>query len=300
MSHIVRYITADGAAVITAIDSTGIVARAEQLHKTSAVVTAALGRLLTAASMMGYLLKDESDTLTLQVKGNGPVGAVVAVSDSHGNVRGYAGKTVVEIPLNAKGKLDVSGAVGKDGMLYVMRDFGEGEPYVGQVPLVSGEIAEDITSYYATSEQTPTVCGLGVLVAPDLTVQKAGGFLLQLLPYCPEETIAKIEENVASITSVTGLLSEGKTPSDICEMLFAGLEPNLLDEGDAEYRCDCTRERVEHALLSIGEKQLRELVDEGKTEELLCHFCNKRYRFSPDEIRKLLETAVRAKKSEKD
>ena len=300
MSHIVRYITADGAAVITAIDSTGIVARAEQLHKTSAVVTAALGRLLTAASMMGYLLKDESDTLTLQVKGNGPVGAVVAVSDSHGNVRGYAGKTVVEIPLNAKGKLDVSGAVGKDGMLYVMRDFGEGEPYVGQVPLVSGEIAEDITSYYATSEQTPTVCGLGVLVAPDLTVQKAGGFLLQLLPYCPEETIAKIEENVASITSVTGLLSEGKTPSDICEMLFAGLEPKLLDEGDAEYRCDCTRERVEHALLSIGEKQLRELVDEGKTEELLCHFCNKRYRFSPDEIRKLLETAVRAKKSEKD
>lgn len=295
MSHLIRYITADGAAVVTAIDSTDIVARAEHLHKTSAVVTAALGRLLTAASMMGYLLKDEEDTLTLQIKGNGPIGSVVAVSDSHGNVRGYAGQAIIELPLNSKGKLDVSGAVGKEGMLYVMRDFGEGEPYIGQVPLVSGEIAEDITSYYATSEQTPTVCGLGVLVAPDLTVQKAGGFLLQLLPYCPEETISKIEENVASISSVTGLLSDGKTPADICEMLFAGLDPNPLDEGEAEYRCDCTRERVERALISIGKEQLQELADEGKTEELLCHFCNKRYRFSPDEIRSLLSAASNKK-----
>ena len=299
MSHIVRYITADGAVVVTAMDSTGIVARAEQLHKTSAVVTAALGRLLTAASMMGYLLKDETDTLTLQIKGNGPASPVVAVSDFRGNVRGYAGQAVVEIPLNGKGKLDVSGAVGREGMLYVMRDLGEGEPYVGQVPLVSGEIAEDITSYYATSEQTPTVCGLGVLVAPDLTVQKAGGFLLQLLPFCPEETISKIEENVAAITSVTGLLSEGKTPEDICELLFKGLDPNPLDEGEAEYRCDCSRERVEHALLSIGAEQLQSIVDEGKTEELLCHFCNKRYRFSPAEVRNLLEIASTTKKSEK-
>lgn len=284
MGKIVRYITGDGAAVVTAIDSTDIVGAAESLHRTSAVVTAALGRLLTAASMMGYLLKNEDDSLTLQVKGDGPVEVLVAVGDYRGNVKGYAGNPVVELPLNERGKLDVGGAVGHDGFLHVMRDLGLGEPYIGQTPLVSGEIGDDITSYYATSEQTPTVCGLGVLVAPDLSVQHAGGFLLQLLPYCPEDVTARIEQNVAGVTSVTQLLAEGKTPDDIARLLFDGLDPNPLDEGECAYRCDCSRDRVERALISLGREQLDEMIADGKTVELGCHFCNKKYHFSPDEL----------------
>lgn len=287
MSNLIRYISGDGCCVVTALNSTEIVSRAEQIHHTSAVVTAALGRLLTAGSLMGYLLKSEDDSLTLQIKGGGPVGSLAVVAHSNGDVKGYPANPVVELPLNPKGKLDVAGAVGTDGFLYVMRDLGHGEPYIGNVPLVSGEIAEDITQYYATSEQTPTVCGLGVLVNPDLTVQCAGGFLLQLLPFTPDDVIEQVEKNVSKIQSVTQLLSQGKTPADICEMLLEGMDPNVLDEGDCAYRCDCSRERVARALLSLGHEDLQEIIDDGQPVELGCHFCNQKYVFSIDEVKAL-------------
>ena len=206
MGKLVRCLTTDGTVVALALDATDIVARAEQIHKTSAVVTAALGRLLTAASLMGFQLKGRDDTVTLRVDGGGPAGQIVAVSDSAGNVRGYAANPVVEIPLRPDGKLNVGGAVGKDGLFYVLRDTGGSEPYVGCTPLICGEIAEDVTSYYATSEQIPTVCALGVLVNPDLTVRAAGGFLLQLLPFCPEDVITRLERNVAALEPMTAML----------------------------------------------------------------------------------------------
>ena len=215
MGKLVRCLTTDGTVVALALDATDIVARAEQIHKTSAVVTAALGRLLTAASLMGFQLKGRDDTVTLRVDGGGPAGQIVAVSDSAGNVRGYAANPVVEIPLRPDGKLNVGGAVGKDGLLYVLRDTGGSEPYVGCTPLICGEIAEDVTSYYATSEQIPTVCALGVLVNPDLTVRAAGGFLLQLLPFCPEDVITRLERNVAALEPMTAMLDKGMTPEEI-------------------------------------------------------------------------------------
>ncbi len=292
MAHLVRAITQDGAAVITAIHSTDIVAEAERIHKTSAVVTAALGRLLTAGAMMGYLLKGEQDSLTLQIKGDGPCGMLVVVADCRGFVKGYAAQTVVELPLNPYGKLDVAGAVGRNGTLYVIRDTGRKEPYVGQTPIVSGEIAEDITHYYAISEQTPTVCGLGVLVAPDLTVLQAGGFLLQLLPGAGEETIAQIERNLDGLPSVTQMLSEGSTPQDICFRLLSGLSPELLDEADCGWRCDCSRQRVERAMISLGREELMDIIGQREPVELHCEFCNRSYTLSIDELRGLLESGM--------
>lgn len=288
MGKIVRCISKDGSVFATAVDATDLAARAEQIHKTSAVVTAALGRLLSAASMMGYLLKGKEDSVTLRVKGDGPVGTVIAAADSSGNVRGYVGNPVVELPLNEKGKLDVGGAVGKNGALYVMKDLGLKEPYIGSVPLISGELAEEVTSYYAASEQIPTVCSLGVLVNPDLTVRAAGGFLVQLLPFAPEETIEKVEQAIAAIPPVTKLLDGGVTPEDICRRALAGFEVDLLDEALVEYRCDCSREKILRALASLGEDELREMAEEKETE-VTCHFCDAVYRFSGDELRALIK-----------
>ena len=287
MVKIVRCISKDVSVFATAVDATDLAARAEQIHKTSAVVTAALGRLLSAASMMGYLLKGKEDSVTLRVKGDGPVGTVIAAADSSGNVRGYVGNPVVELPLNEKGKLDVGGAVGKNGALYVMKDLGLKEPYIGSVPLISGELAEEVTSYYAASEQIPTVCSLGVLVNPDLTVRAAGGFLVQLLPFAPEETIEKVEQAIAAIPPVTKLLDGGASPEDICHRALAGFEVDLLDEALVEYRCDCSREKVLRALVSLGEDELREMAEE-KDWEVTCHFCDAVYRFSGDELRALI------------
>lgn len=250
MGKIVRYITEDGSAFILAADTTDIAARAEQIHHTSAVTTAALGRLLTAASMMGDMLKGADDSVTLRLNGGGPAGSLIAVSDSKGNPRGYVQNPVVELPLNDKGKLDVRGAVGTDGYLYVMKDVGLKEPYVGQTAIVSGEIAEDITNYFAVSEQTPSVCALGVLVNPDLTVQCAGGFLIQLLPGCPEETISAIETAIDSIPPVTTMLAQGLTVDEIAAKAMGTLKIDKLDEYPIAYRCNCTRERVETALLT--------------------------------------------------
>ena len=288
MGKLYRSISADGSAFAEVLDAMDIVSEIERIHKTSAVVTAGLGRLSIAASLMGYMLKGESDTVTLRVDGGGPAGQLTAVADSWGNVKSCVNNPVVEIPLNAQGKLDVGGAVGSDGTLSVVKDLGLKEPYVGVIPLVSGEIAEDIASYYATSEQIPTVCSLGVLVNPDLTVRSAGGFLVQLLPFADEKCIDTIEKNVAAMKPVSALLDEGKTPEEIANMLLAGLEPNELDSAEPVYGCDCSRERTERVLISIGKDELQSMADEGKDTKVCCHFCGKEYIFTPDEIRRLI------------
>ena len=235
MGILKRAIAKDASVVATAVDATDIVAEIEKIHQTSAVVTAALGRLSIAASMMGYDLKNENDTVTLRVKGGGPAGMLVAVADSRGNVKADVDQPVVELPLNAKGKLDVGGAVGTDGTLSVVKDLGLKEPYVGIVPLVSGEIAEDVAQYFATSEQTPTVCGLGVLVNPDLTVNVAGGFLIEVLPFASDACIDTIEKNLKTLPPVTTMMTQGMTTDQIALRLLDGLEPNLLDEGAVSY-----------------------------------------------------------------
>ena len=288
MAIIKRAISADGSVVASALDSTDIVAKIEQYHQPSAVVTAALGRLATAASLMGYGQKNEGDQLTLRVDGDGQIGSMVAVADSWGNVKCCADNYIVEIPLNAKGKLDVGGAVG-DGTLSVIKDLGLKEPYVGTIPLVSGEIAEDIANYYVTSEQIPTVLSLGVLVAPDLTVQHAGGFLIQLLPFADEACIPVLEKNIAEMPHFTEMLKAGMTAEDIVLKCLDGLEPNLLDETEPQYFCDCSRERTSRILVSIGREELQKLADTDETIEVCCHFCDKKYNFTPDEILELMQ-----------
>lgn len=289
MGKLYRAISADGSAFAEVLDAKDIVSEIERIHKTSAVITAGLGRLSIAASLMGYMLKGNGDTVTLRVDGGGPAGQLVAVADNWGNVKSCVNNPVVEIPLNAQGKLDVGGAVGRDGTLSVVKDLGLKEPYVGVIPLVSGEIAEDIASYYATSEQIPTVCSLGVLVNPDLTVRAAGGYLVQLLPFADEKCIDTIEKNVAAMKPVSALLDEGKSPEEIADMLLSGLEPNELDTAEPVYGCDCSRERTERILISIGMDELQKIADEGKDTAVCCHFCGKEYVFTPDDIRGLME-----------
>ena len=283
MGRIVRTISEDASVVCSAIDGRDIAARIEEIHRTSAVCTAALGRLALGASLLGFGLKGENDSLTMRLAGGGPAGTLIAVADSYGNVKAYVQNPVVEIPLNSVGKLDVRGAVGTDGTLSVIKDMGMGEPYSGQIPIVSGEIAEDITSYLATSEQVPSVCALGVLVNPDLTVAQAGGFLIQLLPFAPESAIEAIEKNIKEMQSVTQLLSQGMTPEDIAMRALEGLNPNVLDDFEVNYKCDCTKERVERALISLGNDQLDELAQDEVTE-VKCHFCDKVYHFSREEV----------------
>lgn len=288
MSELVRMISVDGTLTVIAIDSTDMINRMEQIHKTSAVTSAALGRLITAASMMGAVLKGKDNSITLRMNGGGPAGSVIAVADSEGNARGYVSWPVVEIPLNDKGKLDVAGAIGKEGTLTVMKDLGMKEPYIGQVPIVSGEVAEDITNYFATSEQTPSVCALGVLVNPDLSIQAAGGFIIQLLPTALDDTIDLVEECIKEIEPVTKMLTKGMTPEDICRHVLSKFELDILDTSSPEYRCDCSKERVEKALISLGKEELLEMAEEKNTE-VSCHFCDKTYNFSSKEIKDLAQ-----------
>lgn len=293
MARLTRAISADGSVMAMAIDSTDIAARIEEIHHTSAVVTAALGRLATAASMMGVLLKGEGDSVTVRVDADGPAGTLIAVADSQGFVKAYVENPVVELPLNARGKLDVAGAVGRSGYLRVIKDLGLREPYSGQVPLVSGELAEDVTQYYAVSEQTPTVCGLGVLVNPDLSVRAAGGFLVQLLPFADDAAIDLLERNVKAIPPASAMIDQGMQPAEICGKLLEGLSPQILEDYLPAYRCDCSRERVERAVISLGKAQLEELIEEDHGAELCCHFCGKRYQFSEQELRQLRDAAAR-------
>ena len=284
MAKIVRTISKDASVVASAIDALDMVSEIERIHKPSAVVTAALGRLSIAASLIGNGLKGENDSVTIRMNGGGATGVLIAVADSRGNVKSYVGNPIVELPLNKYGKLDVSGAVGKDGTLSVVKDLGLKEPYVGQVPIVSGEIAEDIASYFAVSEQIPTVCGLGVLVNPDLTVRAAGGYLIQLLPFADESCIDVLEANVNKLPPVTAMLDSGISAEDIAKSVLEGLEPEVMDSFDVSYKCDCSKERVERALISLGREELAKMAEEQDSTEVCCHFCDKKYVFSKDEI----------------
>lgn len=291
MGKIRRYISEDGLVVMVLADTSSMVFRAEQIHKTSAVVTAALGRLLTAASLMGSMMKNNDDSITLRMSGGGPSGSVIAVSDSQGNARGYVQNPIVELELNKYGKLDVSGAVGKDGYLYVIKDLGFGEPYIGQIPIVSGEIAEDIAAYYANSEQIPTVCALGVLVDTDLTVKCSGGYLIQLLPGATEDTISALENNINGILPITEMLNRGMSLDEICNLALDGFNPQLLDEFPVEYRCNCSKKRVEQALISVGKEELQKIAEEEQETQVECHFCDKKYVFTNEEIKNLVENS---------
>lgn len=290
MGKLVRCISQDGTVIMMAADTTDMVEEAQRIHQTSAVTSAALGRLLTASSLMGSMLKGEKESITLRLSGGGPAGSVIAVADSQGNSRGYVMNPVVEIPLNEKGKLDVAGAVGREGSLTVIKDLNLKEPYVGQTPIISGEIAEDITSYYAISEQIPTVCALGVLVNPDLSIKAAGGFIIQLLPTAMDDTIDMVERCIKDIPSVTQMLTSGLTPEDICKKVLSEFDLDILDESHPEYKCQCSRERVEAALISTGLDSLKELAQDEQTE-VSCQFCDKKYTFTPAEITNLIRKA---------
>ena len=260
---------------------------ARAAHNTSPVVTAALGRLLSAGAMMGSMLKGEDELITLQIKGDGPVGGLTVTADGNGHVKGYANVPDVILPANAQGKLDVGGAVG-NGVLSVIRDMGLKDPYVGQTELQTGEIAEDLTYYFAVSEQVPSVVGLGVLMNRDNTVRQAGGFIVQLMPFAEEEVISRLEQNVQKINSVTSLLEEGHTPESLLEKVLEGFDMQINEKTDTRFHCNCTRERVEKALISIGRKELNEMIQEGKPIEMNCHFCNTNYTFTVEEMKEIL------------
>lgn len=291
MNKLVRMISEDGTLYCLSVDSTEMVREMQAIHNTSKVCSAALGRLITGASMMGVLLKGKDDTLTLKLNGGGPAAPVVAVANSKGQVKGYIGDSRVNLPLNNKGKLDVAGAVGTNGFLTVIKDLGLKEPYCAQTPIISGEVAEDLTAYYFTSEQTPTVCALGVLVNPETEeVLLAGGFLIQLLPTADDNTISLVEKGLEGIKSVTAMLADGLTPEQMCEAVLPNFKMQLLDTQSVEYKCDCSTERVTRALIGAGEEGLREMAEDENTE-VCCHFCNKKYNFSREKILKLLKEA---------
>ena len=290
MSKMVRAISDMGGVVISAIDSTDIVKRMEEIHKTSAVVSAALGRMLTASQLMASTLKSASDTITLRIKADGPIGLITVACDGRGHCKGYVENNVVEIPLRRDGKLDVGSAVGRNGQLYVVKDIGMKEPYVGSIPLESGEIAEDITAYYAYSEQIPTVCALGVLVNPDLRIKCAGGYLLQLLPGATEEEISLVENNIKNIPSITNFFESGHDVYDIINTVMDGFNPSILDETDVKYQCDCSRERVKKALISIGIKDLEMLRDEEDQIEMGCQYCDAKYYFTKKDLDNIIKS----------
>ena len=288
--YIVRASAAKGMIRAFACTTKGIVEYAKNAHNTSSVVTAALGRLMSAAAMMGSMMKNEEDLLTLKIEGSGPMKAAIATATAKGNVKAYPFVPDVILPPNSKGKLDVAEAIGV-GILSVISDIGLKEPYVGQVELISGEIAEDITYYYATSEQIPSSVALGVLMNKDNTVNSAGGFIIQLMPFCPEEVIEKLESIIPTLAPITALLSEGKTPEQILKLILGDLELEINDKLDISFKCDCSKEKIEKALISIGAKELNEMIDEGKDIEVACHFCSKKYNLGVDELEELLTKA---------
>lgn len=289
--YVIRATAADGQIRAFAATTRELVEEARKAHNTSPVATAALGRLLTAGVMMGLDMKGEDDVLTLKVQGDGPIEGLLVTADSHGNVKGYAYNPQVMLPPNSKGKLDVGGSLGV-GVLSVIKDIGLKEPYVGQTILVTGEIAEDLTYYFATSEQIPSSVALGVLMNRDNTVSQAGGFIIQLMPGAPEDMIDRLEEHLKEITSITTLLDEGSTPEMILEHVLGEFGLELNDRVPVRFSCNCTKERVEKALISVGKKDIQEMIDDGKPIEVNCHFCNKNYDFTVDELKEMLGKAV--------
>lgn len=290
MDKIIRCITSDGGISAVAMDSSDAVFTAQRIHKTSPVATAALGRLLTAASIMGSMLKQSTASITLRINGGGPLGSVIAVADSSGNCRGYVENPSFTLANKPNGKLDVSGAVGTDGLLSVMRDYGTGEPYIGQVPIISGEIAEDITGYYATSEQVPTVCALGVLVdKEDGKVLLSGGFLIQLLPGASQESIDKLEQNIAKLEPVTTMLAKGMDVEQMCRLALEGFELEVLDSFETAYTCNCSRDRVVRAISMLSPDEIATLADETGKAEVQCQFCDKIYTLTNRELQDIAE-----------
>ena len=286
MDRIIRATAGDGCIKMSVIDGRSMVEEARKIHSCSPTVCAALGRTLCAASLMGEMMKEENASLTIRINGGGPIGSVVAVSDSSGFVRGYVGNAEVDLPLRSDGKLDVGGAVGRDGMLTVSRDIGLKEPYIGSVQLVSGEIAEDITSYLLESEQVPSACALGVLVDTDCSIKSAGGFIVQLMPGADEKLIGTLEENIFMMDQLTTVLSEDGAEA-LFEQVLKGLEYHIVGESEVGYRCPCSKERVEQALRCIEKSELEELIKDGEDIKVSCQFCNKQYSFSPAELAEL-------------
>ncbi|APH20013.1 Hsp33 family molecular chaperone HslO [Clostridium botulinum] len=286
---LVKAIAKDGQVRIIGAITTELVNKGVKLHNCAPTAAAALGRMLTAGALMGTTLKSEKDTLTLQIHGGGIAKGVVVTSYADGHVKGYIGNPTADIEPNSKGKLDVSGIIGKNGNLLVIRDMGLKEPYIGQVPIYTGEIGEDLAYYYTVSEQTPSAVGLGVLVDKDLSIKSAGGFIIQMMPGADEMLADLISYRLEEIPSITEMISKGMTIEEILEYIFEDMDLKILESIVPEYRCDCSREKVERALASIGQKDLKEIYDEGKEEELKCHFCNKAYVFSHDEIENILE-----------
>ena len=285
--YIIRATAANDQIRAFAAVTTEMVETAREHHNTSPVATAALGRLLTAGAMMGSMMKGEKDVLTLQIKAGGPLQGITVTADSQGNIKGYVGNPDVCIPANSKGKLDVAGAVGP-GFLTVIKDLGLKEPYSGQVMLQTCEIAEDLTYYFATSEQVPSAVGLGVLMNKNNTVRQAGGFIVQLMPFAEEEVISRLEQNVQKINSVTNLLEEGHTPESLLEKVLEGFDMQINEKMDTRFHCNCSKERVAKALISIGRKELNEMIQEGKPIEMNCHFCNTNYNFTVEELKEIL------------
>ena len=285
---ILRAMTTDGWVKAVAINSKNIVERARQIHNTTPTATAALGRTLSACAMLGNMQKVENGSVTLQIKGGGPLGTVLAVSDAQGNVRGYVQNPHITLLEKYAGKLDVGAAVGTDGLLTVIRDLQMKEPYVGSVELVSGEIGDDVTAYLVQSEQCPSACGLGVLVEVDHSVRAAGGFILQLLPGAPDSVIDKLEAGIAAAGSVTAMLDAGLSLQEMLSKVTGGMELEFLEPTPVEYRCYCTRERVEAALISLGREELTKIADEGKDTKIECQFCDTEYVFTPEDVRRLL------------
>ena len=287
--YIVRAIAAGGQIRAFAATTKDTVEKARQLHNTSPIATVALGRLLTGGVMMGVTMKNDSDILTVQIKGNGPIGAMTVTADPKGNVKGFVANPEVMLPLK-DGRLDIAGAVGI-GVLSVIKDIGLKEPYVGDTILITSEIADDLTYYYATSEQIPSSVGLGVLMDKDNTVEQAGGFIIQLMPDATEEVIDKLEKRIKEIKSVTHMLENGMTPEKILEYILGGMELEILDTIPTQFYCNCSR--VSKAVMSIGVKDLKEMVDDNKPIEVNCHFCNSHYTFSPQELGQMLEAVTK-------
>lgn len=283
--YIVRATAAGAQIRAFAATTRNLVEQAREAHGTSPVATAALGRLLTAGAMMGTMLKGEKDLLTLQMKGDGPIHGITVTADSLARVKGYVDYPGVMLPPNGLGKLDVGGAIG-NGMLTVIRDLGLKEPYVGQTILQTGEIAEDLTYYFAASEQIPSTVGLGVLMEKDNTVKRAGGFIIQLMPFAEDEIIEKLEENLKKMPSVTSILDEGKSPEELLAVVLDGIELEITDTVSTKFYCNCDKKRIEKAIISIGEKDIREMIEEGREIEVKCHFCNSAYSFSVEELLK--------------
>ena len=290
--YIVRATAANNQIRAFAATTKETVEAARQAHNTSPVATAALGRLLTGGAMMGSMMKNDSDMLTIQIKGDGPIGGLTVTADSKGNVKGYVEPPEVMLPPNAQGKLDVAGALGI-GLISVIKDMGLKEPYVGQTILQTSEIAEDLTYYFATSEQVPSSVGLGVLMEHDNTVKQAGGFIVQLMPFVDDDVVDRLEANIKKISSVTSMLDKGMTPEEILEEVLDGFEVEVKDTMPAQFYCNCTKERVEKAIISIGKKDIQEMIEDGKPIEVNCHFCGKSYEFSVEELKTLIKKATR-------